>query len=579
MVDERMSMTFSVRNNPGRYALLLGSGVSTEAEIPTGWAVVNELVKRVATAEDTSIEEGADPTEWYEETYGEPATYENLIEGLARTQTERRKLLEEFFEPSDKESERGEKQPTDAHESIAWLVDNGYVDVILTTNFDQLIEKALRDQGVNPVVISGPESARGAEPLQHQDAVVVKVNGDYKETNVKNLSSELESYSDPMQQIIDRVFHEYGLIICGWSGEYDTRLRKSLQECETHRYSTYWTYYSDLGETAQELVAARDAFTIHHNGATSLFTDLRDRVRALEDAEDGEPLTTPIARERVKRYLTREEHKIDLSDLIRQIARQTREDIFDEDRLPLYGEELADDFTADDRFREYGDLMPTIITVLMTCAYWGNETANSGEKAVSNALSTLAPSQNPDGKSNKRLRDLRRYPATLGLYGVGLTSIAAENWSLISYLLTQPIEVSHPRGRQPMEKHLVEELHPRYLTREWGRGFDREGAEESLRSSMKETLCDPALEFFTSETMFEREFKRFEVILDLLWYAQGNGDDVVSLGTTYWGESIDKLEAEIEQQGTEWPLIREGVLEIDSSEAIELLDTIREDLH
>jgi hypothetical protein len=579
MVDERMSMTFSVRNNPGRYALLLGSGVSTEAEIPTGWAVVNELVKRVATAEDTSIEEDADPIEWYEETYDEPATYENLIEGLARTQTERRKLLEEFFEPSDKEAERGEKQPTNAHESISWLVDNGYIDVILTTNFDQLIEKALRDQGVNPVVISGPGSARGAEPLQHQDAVVVKVNGDYKETNVKNLSSELESYSDPMQQIIDRVFHEYGLIICGWSGEYDTRLRKSLQECETHRYSTYWTYYSDLGDAAQELVAARDAFTIHHDGATSLFTDLRDRVRALEDAEDGEPLTTPIARERVKRYLPREEHKIDLADLIRQTARQTRGNIFDEDRLPLYGEDLADDFTADDRFREYGELTTTIITELMTCAYWGGETVNTGAKAVSDALSTLAPRQSPDGGSNERLRDLRRYPATLALYGVGHAGIAADNWSLVSFLLTQPIEVSHRRGRQPAEKNPVEALHPRYLTRGWGRGFDREGAEESLRSSLKETLRDPALEFFTSESTYERAFKQFELILDLLWYAEGDGDNVVSLGTTYWGESIDELEAKIEEQGAEWPLIREGVLERDSSEAIELLDTIREDLH
>lgn len=104
MVDERMSMTFSIRNNPGRYALLLGSGVSTEAEIPTGWAVVNELVKRVATAEGTSIAEDTDPIEWYEETYDESATYENLIEGLARTQTERRILLEEFFEPSDEEA-------------------------------------------------------------------------------------------------------------------------------------------------------------------------------------------------------------------------------------------------------------------------------------------------------------------------------------------------------------------------------------------------------------------------------------------------------------------------------------------
>ena len=208
MVDERMSMTFSVRNNPGRYALLLGSGVSTEAEIPTGWAVVNELVERVAAADGTSIDKDVDPVEWYEQTYEEPATYENLISGLAKTQTERRKLLEEFFEPSDAEAERGEKQPTDAHQSIAWLVKNGYINVILTTNFDQLIEKALRDQGVNPVVISGPESARGAEPLQHQDAVVVKVNGDYKETNLKNLSSELESYSNPMQQIIDLALND-----------------------------------------------------------------------------------------------------------------------------------------------------------------------------------------------------------------------------------------------------------------------------------------------------------------------------------------------------------------------------------
>lgn len=579
MVDERMSMTFSVRNNPGRYTLLLGSGVSTEAEIPTGWAVVNELVKRVTAAENTSIDEDTDPIDWYEETYDEPATYENLIEGLARTQTERRKLLEEFFESSDTEAERGEKQPTDAHESIAWLVDNGYIDVILTTNFDQLIEKALRNQGVNPVVISGPESARGAEPLQHQDAVVVKVNGDYKETNLKNLNSELESYSDPMQQIINRVFDEYGLIVCGWSGKYDTRLRESLQECETHRYSTYWTYHSDLGDAAQELVAARNAFTIHHNGAASLFTDLRDRVQALVDAEDGEPLTTPIARERVKRYLPREEHKLDLADLIRKTARRTREDIFDEDRLPLSGDNLSDDFGVEDRYREYEELTTTIVTELMTCAYWGSETVNTGVEAASDALSTLTPSQSPDGGANDRLRDLRRYPATLTLYGAGHAGIAAENWSLVSFLLTQPIEVSRRMGRQPAEKSPVEALHPRFLTREWGRGFDREGAEQVLRSSMKDTLRDPAMEFFTSESAYERTFKRFELILDLLWYAEGNGDDVVSLGTTYWEESVDELEAEIEEQGTEWPLIREGILEADSGEVIELLDAIQEDLH
>ncbi|MFB6187807.1 MAG: SIR2 family protein, partial [Halobacteriaceae archaeon] len=395
MVDARMSLTFSVRNNPGRYALLLGSGVSTEAGIPTGWTVVSKLAQRVAATEGTPIDDDTDPTDWYEETYDEPATYENLIEGLARTQTERRSLLEDFFEPTEEEAERGEKTPTDAHESIAWLVDKGYIDVILTTNFDQLLEQALRDQGVNPVVISGEESARGAEPLQHQDAVVVKVNGDYKQTNVKNLSSELESYSEPIQRIIDRVFQEYGLIVCGWSGEYDTRLRQSLQECETHRYSTYWTYYSNLGDIASELVAHRDGFTIPHDGAISFFTDLQDRVQALADAKEGESLTTPIARERAKRYLPREEHQIDLTDLIRETAERAGKNVQNEERFPLSGGQLDDDFSVEDRYRTYGNLTQTIVAVVMTCAYWGGDTVNSGEDPISDSLSTLSPSQSP----------------------------------------------------------------------------------------------------------------------------------------------------------------------------------------
>lgn len=573
-----MSMTFSVRNNPGRYALLLGSGVSTEAEIPTGWAVVNRLIKRVAKAEGVSIDTDTDPADWYEDTYDEPATYENVIEGLAKTQTERRKLLEEFFEPSDDEAERGEKQPTDAHESIAWLVDNGYIDVILTTNFDHLIEKALRDHGVNPVIISGPETANGAEPLQHQDAVVIKVNGDYKKNNVKNLSSELESYSDPMQQIIDRVFQEYGLIVCGWSGEYDTRLRESLQECETHRYSTYWTYYSDLGEVANELVAARNGFTIHHDGAASLFNDLSDRVRALANAEDGEPLTTPIARERVKRYLSREEHMIDLDDLIRKITKQCCENILDEDHLPL-DVDVSDDFRVEDRYQEYNEMTRRAITVLMTCAHWGNETQNSGQSSVLDALTMLTPSQQPDGAYKSHWVDIQRYPATTALYGIGLTGVSNGNWPLVTSILSTEVEVFRPRRIEATRKSAVEALHPRMLTREWGRGLDRESAENSLRSSLKETLYDPAMDFFTSESAYEQAFKRFELLLDLVWYAEGNGDSVVSLGTTYWEEDIDELEEEIEREGADWPLISEGVLLTDSSQTTDLLDSIREDLY
>ncbi|WP_273737674.1 hypothetical protein [Natrinema soli] len=58
-----------------------------------------------------------------------------------------------------------------------------------------------------------------------------------------------------------------------------------------------------------------------------------------------------------------------------------------------------------------------------------------------------------------------------------------------------------------------------------------------------------------------------------------DGDNVVSLGTTYWEESVNELEAEVEEKGDDWPLIEVGVLQTDSTEAVELLNTIREDLH
>lgn len=579
MVDTRTSLTFSVRNNPGRYALLLGSGVSTEAGIPTGWDVVSNLARRVAACEGTSIGDDTEPTDWYEATYDHPATYERLIGELADTQTERRSLLEEFFEPTEAEAERGEKTPTEAHESIAWLVDRGYIDVILTTNFDQLLEQALRDRDVNPVVISGEGTARGAEPLQHQDAVVVKVNGDYKQTNVKNLSSELDSYSEPIQSIIDRVFQEYGLVVCGWSGKYDTRLRESLQECETHRYSTYWTYYSELGDIASELTAHRNGFTINHDGAISLFSDLRDRVQALVDAEEGEPLTTPIARERVKRYLTREEHRIDLADLVRDTARHTAGEVLDEERFPVYSEELDDDFSVDDRYQAYGNLTRTIVTEAMTCGYWGGGTVNSGRESISDALSTLSPSQSPSGPFNRRLNDLRRYPATLVLYGAGLAGMAGDNWDLVATLLTSPVEVSRIRSTQTTDDFPVEALHPRRLTTEWGQGFSREGAEGSLRSSIKQTLQDPGKEFFVSEIRYEQAFEDFEVLFDILWYAECSTEHVVSLGTTYWEDSITRVEEQVEEQQENWAPIESGILDLTSDEVGDVLDELRDLQH
>lgn len=57
-------------------------------------------------------------------------------------------MLKTYFEPTDDERKQGIKMPTLAHKSIANLVKQGFIKVIVATNFDRLLEKALNDIGI-----------------------------------------------------------------------------------------------------------------------------------------------------------------------------------------------------------------------------------------------------------------------------------------------------------------------------------------------------------------------------------------------------------------------------------------------
>jgi hypothetical protein len=199
MIDPMLSLVFAMQSNKGVYAFLLGSGVSRSAEIPTGWEVVLDLVRKLAHIQSEDCE--PDPTEWYREKYKEDPDYSRLLDAIAKSPEERHQLLRGYFEPNEEEREQGLKQPTAAHRAIAELVVKGYVRVIVTTNFDRLVERAIEDAGITPTVISTPDAVEGALPVVHQRCCVVKVHGDYLDTRIKNTPEELAAYDDRMNEL------------------------------------------------------------------------------------------------------------------------------------------------------------------------------------------------------------------------------------------------------------------------------------------------------------------------------------------------------------------------------------------
>lgn len=296
--DPRVVLSMNLAAQPGVYAALIGSGVSSAAGIPTGWGVVEQLVRKVAVAEGHAPIGDGDWEEWWAQNHPEiDLGYSRLLELLGPKPAARTALLREFFEPTEEDRAEGKKVPSAAHRAIAELVAQGTVRVVITTNFDRLMEHALDASGVTYQVVASDAAIIGMEPLPHADATVIKLHGDYTSLEQKNTVEELSTYSRTMSDLLDRVLDEYGLVISGWSGEWDHALVASLERCTNRRYPLVWTSWRSGSSVAKRLTAGHGDLLVENTSANDFFPDVLSRVDAIRAMTDTPPsLDVKLAR-------------------------------------------------------------------------------------------------------------------------------------------------------------------------------------------------------------------------------------------------------------------------------------------
>jgi hypothetical protein len=428
MIDPLISLAFSVYSNKGVYALLLGSGISRSAGIPTGWEVVEDLITQLARV--SGIDGPVDPSSWHKEEFGEEPEYSKLLDTLAKSPTERGQLLRSYFEPSAEERERNLKTQTLAHKAIADLVSRGYVRVIVTTNFDRLLERALEAIGVFPIVISTIDAINGAPPLQHNSCTVIKVHGDYLDTRIRNTPSELAEYEPELNRLLDRIFDEYGLIVCGWSAEWDSALGLAINRCQSRRFSTYWAFTSEPSERAQQLITFRRAEALRIGSADGFFSDLSEKVKALEDLAAPHPLSGKMAVATMKRYLVDEQQRIKLHDLVDNEVAKLLKEISEAGFALDVG---PDGVELRRRVAMYEALSGTLLSLIATGCYWG-ETQH--EHLWTKTLERVANSSKGAG-GYEAWNKLRLYPALLLVYGGGIAAIVGRRYGSLAALLIQ----------------------------------------------------------------------------------------------------------------------------------------------
>jgi hypothetical protein len=428
VVDPFVVLAASLHFDRGAYAVLVGSGMSTTAGIPTGWDLTRQLAELEARHRDGRA---ADDIEaWWAANKSVPLSYSSVVEAIAPTIGQRQALLRSVIEPSADEIRAGLKIPGAAHHALAELVRSGYVRVIVTTNFDRLIETALRSAGTEEQMLSGPGDLPGMIPLQHTACTVIKLHGDYQQANLINTDAELAEYHPEWLELLRRVLAEYGLATVGWSGQSDTALRREIAAAAGRRYGCFLGIRGELIPELRALAEEGKATVVPVTSADEFFDKVAGTLTEVAQ-RPAAPLRTSAVVGTTKRLISQGRVKIELRDVLLREAALLKDRL---DQLPAFS---PDEYRQ--RLADIQQLGQPLAAALAAGTFY----APTERRLWIDAFRLVAAQPSMAGYMWQQGQALRRLPATMALYAGVLGAWAAEDPALIKDLLLQPLRHSY----------------------------------------------------------------------------------------------------------------------------------------
>ncbi|HVR39432.1 MAG TPA: SIR2 family protein [Thermoanaerobaculia bacterium] len=543
-LDPLISLALSIQSAPGVYIPILGSGVSRPAEIPTGWEVVIDLIRRIAAA--SGEDAATDPVRWFRDKFGEDPTYSDLLQALAPAPADRNAILRSYFEASDEDRDAGRKQPTKAHRALANLASKGYVRAAVTTNFDRLIESSLEAVGITPQVIASSDAISGALPVAQARFTLVKVNGDFLDLRFRNTLTELVKYDQAMEDFLHRLFEDHGLIILGWSAEWDLALRRAIEGIANRRFGAYWCARGAMSQAASDIASLRGFVTIPIADADGFLGDLQSKIESLDALNAPHPLSGRLAAAAVKRLLPKSEHEISLFDLVMSETERVATSLSE----PRHRQnEPIEPWTIREQFEWFESQVSILASMFVIGGYWGAEWA---ERIWTKALEVLA-----ERTFHTRLL---RYPTLFLMYAGGVAAIANRKFGNVAAIVEKP---NYEKDRSLYPIVLDVEINTIFEGgRETARAL-RDGPEKTpLSNHIFDHLRLYLEDLRLTDSSYENAFIEFEYVASLVGMREANDIRGAWDGRFLWNANIgnrvsSKIQSEI--AGEYHPLFRDFI--------------------
>ncbi len=243
---------------PGQFAVFLGAGASCSSGVASAGAMVDEWRAKAHRYADTPLsqDDWCQQQDWFKK----PHEYSALFEAMHPNAQARQTYIESKIDGA---------LPGWGYLYLANLIANGWFNVVLTTNIDDLLSKALSIYTDYVPVVCAADSEVLSISLTARRAKIIKLHGDYLFRRLKNTIEELKKLDPNMQTKFDQVAQNMGLLVLGYGGRDHSvmsLLESALKRADNFGPGIYWGLWRN--EPVPPLV---DALSRAHGDRFHLF--------------------------------------------------------------------------------------------------------------------------------------------------------------------------------------------------------------------------------------------------------------------------------------------------------------------
>jgi hypothetical protein len=142
-----------------------------------------------------------------------------------------------------------DKKPSIGFMCLSALIEGKKVNTVWTTNFDDLIEKAITALNFKSCQVVSPDNAKTVQNFKSDIPTVVKLHGDFRYDALQNTDAELQKLEENLHNYFLAATNQRGLLVVGYSGSDESVLQtldKSLEKPNAFPKGFIWCIPKDV---------------------------------------------------------------------------------------------------------------------------------------------------------------------------------------------------------------------------------------------------------------------------------------------------------------------------------------------